>query len=75
MNGAVTGLKQSLKAIRNGQACKVYLACDASADVVLSVIDACKTVQAQDIDRSFTMAQLGEMAQIDVNAAVIVIKK
>lgn len=72
---AVIGLRQSLKAIRKEQARKVYLACDASADVILSIIDACRAVQVSDINRSFTMAQLGELAQIDVGAAVIVIKK
>lgn len=71
----IVGVRQSLKAIRHCEAESVYLASDASADIVLSVIDACRDYQVSDINRSFTMSQLGQMAKIDVGAAVIVIKK
>lgn len=71
----VVGLKQSIKVIRSGRPETVFLASDASADLVLSVLDACQKAQVTDINRSFTMMQLGAAMKIDVRAAVVVIEK
>lgn len=74
-DGRATGLKQSLKAIRAGKAETVFLATDAKDDVALSVLEVCREMGISQIVREHTMAQLGEMASIDVGAAVFVVLK
>ena len=58
----VVGVKQSLRALREGRAGKVFLA------VTGRVEDACASVP---VERDFTMAQLGSAAGIAVGAAVV----
>ena len=55
----VVGVKQSLRALREGRARKVFLACDADPTVTGRVEDACASVP---VERDFTMAQLGSAA-------------
>ena len=74
-DGRAIGLKQSLKAIRNGEAEKVYLANDASENIIDSLMEACVEMKVSQIIREHTMAQLGEFAEIDVGAAVLVVLK
>ena len=64
----VVGVKQSLRALREGRARKVFLACDAAPTVTGRVEDACASVP---VERNFTMAQLGSAAGIAVGAAVV----
>ena len=64
----VVGVKQSLRALREGSARKVFLACDADPAVTGRVEDACASVP---VERNFTMAQLGSAAGIAVGAAVV----
>ena len=64
----VVGVKQSLRALREGSARKVFLACDADPAVTVRVEDACASVP---VERNFTMAQLGSAAGIAVGAAVV----
>jgi ribosomal protein L7Ae-like RNA K-turn-binding protein len=68
-------LKQSLKAIKNGTAEKVYLASDAADNIVDSVMDVCREMNVSQVNREHTMAQLGELVSIDVGAAVLVVLK
>ena len=64
----VVGVKQSLRALREGRARKVFLACDAAPTVTGRVEDACASVP---VERDFTMAQFGSAAGIAVGAAVV----
>ena len=64
----VVGVKQSLRALREGRSRKVFLACDADPAVTVRVEDACASVP---VERDFTMAQLGSAAGIAVGAAVV----
>ena len=72
MNGAfrVVGVKQSLRALREGRAKKVFLACDADPALTERVEALCAGVP---IERESTMAQLGTAAGIAVGAAVVTI--
>ena len=74
-DGRAIGLKQSLKAIKNGTAEKVYLAIDAADNIVDSVMDVCREMNVSQVNREHTMAQLGELVSIDVGAAVLVVLK
>ncbi len=74
-DGRAIGLKQSLKAIKNGTAEKVYLASDAADNIVDSVMDVCREMNVSQVNREHTMAQLGELVSIDVGAAVLVVLK
>ncbi len=66
----VVGVKQSLRALREGRAGKVFLACDANPAVTGRVEAACGPVP---VERAFTMAQLGAAGGISVGAAVVTI--
>ena len=68
----VAGMKQSLRALREKRAEKVFLACDADPMVTGRVAAQCTDVA---VDRSMTMAQLGAVAGIAVGAAVVTILK
>ena len=57
----VVGVKQSLRALRDGSAQKVFLACDADPAVTGRVEDACASVPVE----------LGSAAGIAVGAAVV----
>ena len=74
-DGRAVGLKQSLKAIKNGSAEKVFLASDATEKIVNTVMDVCREMQISQINREHTMAQLGDLVKIDVDAAVFVVLK
>ena len=74
-DGRAIGLKECLKAIKNGYAETVYLACDASENIIESIMDVCREMKVSQINREHTMAQLGEFAEIDVGAAVLVVLK
>lgn len=71
----VVGFKQSIKAIKNEEVELVFLAIDASSNIVIPIIRACDDAQISTINREHTMTQLGEMANIDIEAAVVVVLK
>ena len=65
----VVGIKQSLKAIENGEAKKVYIAKDADASLTEKVEVLCekKSISVVHID---TMSELGNMFGVSVGASV-----
>jgi len=70
-NNVVAGLKQSLRAIRDGRAAEVYLALDAQTGLRTSVMQQCSQSGITPVEVP-TMAQLGKACGINVGAAVAV---
>lgn len=68
----VIGVKQSRKAIREGRAKRVYLACDADPAITDPVAESCAAAGISTED-SYTMAQLGHACSITVGASVVAI--
>lgn len=68
----VVGVKQSRKAIREGHAARVYLACDADPAMTEPLAANCEELGVPVI-RDFSMAQLGRACRITVGAAVAVL--
>ena len=68
----VIGVKQSRKAIREGRAKRVFLACDADPAITDPVAESCKEAGIP-VDGDYTMAQLGRACQITVGASVVVV--
>ena len=68
----VAGIKQTMRALREHRAEKLYLACDADP-TVLEPIEALGREEGIEIDDCATMAQLGHCAGIAVGAAVIAV--
>ena len=64
----VVGFKQSRRAIAQGLAARVYLACDADPALTERVDALCAAVP---VEKDATMAQLGAAAGIAVGAAVV----
>ena len=67
------GLNQSVKLIRSGKAQKVYLASDADRLFIAKVKDEIRKAGSVETDESLTAVRLGEMAGIEVPAAIITI--
>lgn len=70
----VVGLKQSARALREGNVSKVFFACDADPMVLMKLETLC-TEQGVTIEKEATMTQLGRAAGIAVGAAVIALLK
>jgi len=70
----IVGAKQTLKAIKNGVALKVYIAEDADVRVTVPITEACKD-NSVEIVRVATMKELGQLCSIDVGAAAACITK
>ena len=70
----VIGVKQSRKAIRNGRAAMVYLACDADPAITDPVADSCAEAGIP-VEAAYTMAQLGRACHITVGASVVAVLK
>ncbi len=68
----VIGLKQSLKAVKEGQAKKAFIAQDADSFVRIPFEEECKK-QGIPVEFCETCAELGRVCEIDVSAAVAVI--
>lgn len=64
----VVGLKQTVKAIKNGLVNKVYIAKDADDYVKNAVLEPCKDKNIQ-IIYTETMKELGEACGIDIGAS------
>jgi large subunit ribosomal protein L7A len=68
----VIGVKQSRKAVREGRACRVYLACDADPAITAPVAESC-AAGGIPTETGFTMAQLGKACRITVGASVVAV--
>ena len=66
----VIGVKQSTRAIRDGRAQRVFLACDADELVLEPIRSACGSLP---VEEGYTMAQLGRACGIAVDAAVVTV--
>jgi len=62
------GVKQVLKAVKEGEATKVYIGKDAEERVTAELIEICNENQIE-IIKIETMAELGKMAGIDIGAS------
>ncbi len=67
------GFNQSVKLIRSGKAKKIYLASDADRFFAAKVKDEIRKSGYVETDESMTALRLGEMAGIEVPAAIITI--
>lgn len=72
--GKTVGIKQTLKAIRDGRANTVFLAMDAEAGLLEPLAQACEE-QGIPVTRLATMRELGRMFGIQVPAAAAALTK
>jgi len=70
----VVGVKQSHRAIAQGQATKAFLACDADPALLEALAKSCEEMGVP-VEGEHTMAQLGAACRISVGAAVAVLLK
>ena len=68
----VVGVKQSRKALREGRARLIYLACDADPAITAPLAESCAQGGVP-VDREYTMAQLGRACRIPVGASVVAV--
>ena len=68
----VVGVKQSRKAIREGNVKRVFLACDADPAIVDPVSESCQTAGIP-VEEGYTLAQLGCACHITVGASVVAV--
>ncbi|MCF2615986.1 ribosomal L7Ae/L30e/S12e/Gadd45 family protein [Oscillibacter valericigenes] len=68
----VIGVKQSRKAVREGRAKRVYLACDADPAITEPVAVSCEAAGIP-VETEHTMAQLGRACRITVGASVVAV--
>ena len=68
----VIGIKQSLKAVGEGRAVKVFVADDAEDRIRLPLLEKC-TVQGVEVVHIPSMLELGKACGIDVGSAAAVI--
>lgn len=61
----VIGVKQSRKAIREGRAKRVYLACDADPAITEPVAASCAEAGIP-VETDYTLSQLGQACRIDL---------
>ena len=70
----VIGVKQSRKALRDGRAKMVYLACDADPSLTEPIAQSCAQ-QGVPVKEEYSMAQLGHACRITVGASVVALLK
>ena len=68
----VVGVKQSRKAIREGRARRVYLACDADPAITDPIAASCAQAGIP-VETDYTLTQLGQSCRITVGAAVVAV--
>ena len=66
----VIGVKQAARAIRDGRARRVFLACDAEERVIDPIRRSCVGIP---VEEGHTMAQLGRACGIAVGASVVAV--
>lgn len=69
----VIGVKQSRKAIREGRAKRVYLACDADPAITEPVAASCAEAGIP-VETDYTLSQLGQACRISVGASVVAVR-
>ena len=62
------GIKQVLKAVKDGTAKKVYIGLDAESHVLEELLKTCRDKNVE-IVKIKTMAELGKLANIDIGAS------
>ena len=67
----VIGVKQSRKAIREGRAKRVYLACDADPAITEPVASCAEA--GIPVETDYTLSQLGQACRISVGASVVAV--
>ena len=70
----VIGAKQSRRAVRDGLAQEVFLACDADPALTEPLETQCRSAGIS-VSTEFTMKELGQAAGIHVGAAVVTLLK
>lgn len=72
--GLIVGAKRTLKAVKDGEAHKVFIARDADERVVSPIIEQCRefSVEVSYVD---TMNELGKACGIDVGSSVATLVK
>lgn len=70
----VIGVKQSRRAVRDGLAEMVFLACDADPAMTEPMAQQCAEQNIPVVDQ-FTMREMGQAAGIQVGAAVVTLLK
>ena len=70
----VIGAKQSRRAVRDGRAQRVFLACDADPALTEPLAAQCQSADIP-VSPEFTMKELGQAAGIHVGAAVVTVLK
>lgn len=73
LHSRIVGLKQTVKAIKNGTTKRVYLAEDADDFIKKSVLDVCSDKDIQIIYVN-NMKELGDACGIDIGASTAAIK-
>ena len=68
----VVGVKQSRKAIREGRARRVYLACDADPAITDPIAASCAQAGIP-VGTDYPLTQLGPACRITVGAAVVAV--
>ena len=68
------GAKQTIRALEKEIVLKVFLGNDADEHVILPIVKLCESKKVE-IDKSFTMVELGKLCEIQVGAAAIAIIK
>ena len=68
----VIGVKQSRRAIREGRARCVYLACDADPSITGPVAESCAAAGVE-VMSGHTMQELGRACRITVGASVVAV--
>lgn len=74
LSGSIIGLKQSIKAVRGGEARLAFVARDADEHVRAPFVRECEELGVP-IEYYPTCQELGSACGIDVGAAVAVLKK
>jgi len=70
----VIGTKQTKRAIKNREVKHIIIATDVDDKLVLDLIETCKQSNVQvEIERKYTMEELGKHCGIDVGAAMVAI--
>ncbi|WP_047983293.1 ribosomal L7Ae/L30e/S12e/Gadd45 family protein [Ornithinibacillus californiensis] len=70
----IIGVKQTIKAMKNGQVCKVYIAEDADRFFTQKVEELAKTLDIE-VERVDSKKKLGAACGIDVGASTVAIKQ
>jgi len=73
-NSKLIGLKQSTRAIEEGQVTKAFAALDSAPEILKKLVGLCE-INGVEIEYVETMAELGEVCEIDVGASIAVITK